>query len=132
MKRTLVIFMVAFLVLATTAIWFFTSTSEFKPVDLLQFGVILVLVGYGLFFGYKRLTSVKRGEPVEDELSKKVVQKAAALSYFISLYLWVFMIWLKDRVSLDTEELLGSGILAMAVIFGISWVVINFRGIKND
>jgi len=132
MKRTLVIFMVAFLVLATTAIWFFTSTSEFKPVDLLQFGVILVVVGYGLFFGYKRLTSVKRGEPVEDELSKKVVQKAAALSYFISLYLWVFMIWLKDRVSLDTEELLGSGILAMAVIFGISWVVINFRGIKND
>jgi len=89
-------------------------------------------VGYGLFFGYKRLTSVKRGEPVEDELSKKVVQKAAALSYFISLYLWVFMIWLKDRVALDTEELLGSGILAMAVIFGISWVVINFRGIKND
>jgi hypothetical protein len=60
------------------------------------------------------------------------MQKAAALSYFISLYVWVFMIWLKDRVSLDTEEVLGTGILAMAVIFGISWVVINFRGIKND
>jgi peptidoglycan/LPS O-acetylase OafA/YrhL len=103
-----------------------------KPVDILQFGVILVVVGFALFLGYKRLTSVKRGEPAEDELSKKVVQKAAALSYYISLYVWVFMIWLKDRVALDTEEVLGSGIMAMAVIFGISWVVINFRGIRKD
>ena len=132
MKRTVLLFTIAALVLAGTAIWYFTSSHDFKPVDILQFGVILVVVGYAIYFGYKRLTSAKRGEPAEDELSKKVVQKAAALSYFISLYVWVFMIWLKDRVSLDTEEVLGSGILAMAVIFGISWVVVNFRGIRND
>ncbi|HPT32700.1 MAG TPA: hypothetical protein PLW67_12710 [Prolixibacteraceae bacterium] len=132
MKRTILIFVIAILVLASAALWFFTSSKAFKPVDILQFGVILVLVGFGLFFGYKRLTSVRRREPVEDELSKKVVQKAAALSYFISLYIWVFMIWLKDRVSLDTEEVLGSGILAMAVTFGVTWAIVHFRGIRNE
>jgi len=132
MKRTVLIFVIAALVLAAAALWFVTSSTEFKPVDILQFGVILVLVVFGLFFGYKRLTSAKRGEPAEDELSKKVMQKAASLSYFISLYFWVFLIWLKDRVSMDTEEVLGTGILAMAVILGISWVIINFRGVKND
>lgn len=132
MKRTILIFVIAILVLASAALWFFTSSKAFKPVDILQFGVILVLVGFGLFFGYKRLTSVRRREPVEDELSKKVVQKAASLSYFISLYIWVFMIWLKDRVSLDTEEVLGSGILAMAVTFGVTWAIVHFRGIRNE
>ena len=88
MKRTILIFVISALVLASTALWYFTSSTACKPLDILQFGVILVIVGFALFLGYKRLTIAKRGEPAEDELSKKVVQKAAAPSYFISLYVW--------------------------------------------
>jgi hypothetical protein len=49
MKRTILIFVISALVLASTALWYFTLST--------------------------------------------VMQKAAALSYFISLYIWVFMIW---------------------------------------
>ena len=48
------------------------------------------------------------------------------------VYIWVFLIFLKDRVKFETEELLGTGILAMAVTFGISWLILNYKGIKND
>lgn len=132
MKRTILVFVISALVLASTALWFFTSSTALKTLDILQFGVILVLVGFGLFFGFKRLTSVKRGEPVEDELSKKVVQKAAAISYFISIYLWLLVMYLTDKVNLEAHVLVGAGIMAMAVIFAVSWLVINFSGIKND
>jgi peptidoglycan/LPS O-acetylase OafA/YrhL len=73
-----------------------------------------------------------RGEPAEDELSKKLLLKTAAWSYYVSLYLWVAMLFIKDRVNLDTEEILGAGILGMAASFAICWLILNFRGIKNE
>lgn len=132
MKKSSTVFLVAVLVLITTGLWIFSSSGSFKATDLVHFGVIVLVAGFALFFGYKRLSSERRGEPVEDELSKKVMQKAAAISYFISLYLWVFLIFLKDRVEMETEELLGTGILGMAVIFAIAWAIVNYQGIKNE
>ena len=131
MKKSYLLFLLVALVLISTGFWYFNSRNNFHLTDLVQFGVIILILIFALFVGIKRLGSEKRGEPVEDELSKMILQKSAALSYYISLYMWVFMIWLKDRVAMDTEEVLGSGILAMAVIFGLSWVFVRFIGLKN-
>jgi peptidoglycan/LPS O-acetylase OafA/YrhL len=120
------------MVLASTALWFFKTEKSVTPPEVLTFGIIIVLVGFGLYFAYMRFTDARRDEPPEDELSKRMLQKAAAWSYYISLYMWVFMIWLKDRVTLDTEQVLGAGILSMAVIFFLCWVVIRFRGLRNE
>lgn len=132
MKRSLIVFIVTGLVLITTGLWFFTSFENFNKMDLLHIGLITLIVGFAVFVGLKRLRSEKLGEPIEDELSKKILQKTAAISYYISLYIWVFLIFLKDRVEFETEELLGTGILAMAVTFVIAWLILNFNGIKND
>lgn len=132
MKKPLLIFIVSGLVILTTALWLFTSAGRASSMDIMHFGVIVLVVAFALFLGFRRLSNVKRGEPSEDELSKKILQKTAATSYYISLYIWVFLIYLKDRIEFDTEELLGTGILAMAVTFAISWILISFRGIRND
>ena len=132
MKKTMVIFIVAAMVLVTTGFWFFTSRSAFKPADMVMYGVIIVVVGFALFLGYKRLTSVKKGEPAEDELSKKVLQKTAALSYYISLYLWLAVMYVSDKRDYETHVLLAAGILGMAVVYAICWLVYNFRGVRND
>jgi peptidoglycan/LPS O-acetylase OafA/YrhL len=132
MKRVWIAFAVAFLVLATSAIWFFGTEDHNVGFEIVSFGVIIVLAGLGLLFAFRRLSSVKRGEPQEDELSKRILQKSSAWSYYISLYMWVFMIWLKDRVTLDTEQVLGAGILSMAVIWFACWIVIRSRGIRNE
>jgi peptidoglycan/LPS O-acetylase OafA/YrhL len=132
MKRAFITLAVSLLVLATTALWFFKVQKSVTGPEVLTFGIILVLVGFGLYFAYMRLTGARRGEPAEDELSKRVMQKTAAWSYYISLYMWVFMIWLKDRVTLDTEQVLGAGILSMAVIFFLCWIFIRLRGMRNE
>ena len=132
MKRGFIALLVSLTVLATTAFWFFGIEKKVSAPEVLTFMIIVVLVGFGLFFAYRRFASAQRGEPQEDELSKKVLQKTAAWSYYISLYMWVFMIWLKDRVTLDTEQVLGAGILSMAVIFFACWIIIRLRGIRNE
>ena len=132
MKKAIIVFIVAALVLVATGLYYYSNGAKFDFKDSWHFAVIILLVAFALFVGFKRLSSARRGEPAEDELSKKILQKSAALSYYLSLYLWVFMIYIKDRVSLDTEELLGTGILGMAITFAICWIVYYYRGVKND
>ena len=132
MKRSSLVFIVAALLVIATLVWGFIMPTYSGAIEYVHIGVILAVVIFALFFGYKRLTSERRGEPAEDELSKKVLQKTAALSYYISLYLWVAMLILKDRVSMDTEVLIGTGILGMAVVFAGSWLYFNFWGISNE
>jgi len=132
MKRVIIAFVVPLIVLASTALWFFRVEKPVQAKEVVNFGIIIVLVGFGLYFAWRRFSSARRGEPQEDELSKKIMQKTAAWSYYISLYMWVFMIWLKDRITIDTEQVLGAGILAMAVIFFACWVTIKSGGIRNE
>ena len=132
MKKTVIIFIVAALVLVTTGLWLFTSRSTFKSVDLVMYGVIIVVVGFALFVGYKRLTSVKNGEPAEDELSKKVLKKTAAFSYYISLYLWLAVMYAASKTDYETHVYISAGILGMAVIYAICWLIFNFRGVRNE
>lgn len=132
MRKSLALFIIAGLVIMTSGLWLFKSFELLNTMDYLHFGVIAMIFGFAIFIGLKRLRSEKRGEPLEDELSKKILQRSAAISYYISLYIWVFLIFLKDRVEFETEELLGTGILVMAVTFGISWIILNSKGIKND
>jgi peptidoglycan/LPS O-acetylase OafA/YrhL len=132
MKKAVIVLIIASVVLITTGIWYFSSASKAKISDLIPFGIIIILVGFAVFVGYKKLSNARRGEPTEDELSKKVLQKASSLSYYISLYMWLALIYFSDRIKLETSSLIGAGILGMAVIFFICWGIINFTGIKNE
>lgn len=132
MKKGLIAVAVSLLVLGAAVFWFFGKGDHKVGSGIVSFGVIVVLAGFGLLFAYRRFSSAHRGEPAEDELSKKIVQKTAAWSYYISLYMWVFMIWFKDRVTIDTDHLLGAGILSMAVIFFVCWIVIRIKGLRHE
>ena len=132
MKKAILMFFVAALVLITCGLWFFSSGSGTKPVDLLQFGIIILVVAFAIFVGFKRLGSARRGEPTEDELSRKVLQRTAAFSFYISLYMWLAMIYLSDKIKMESDALIGAGILGMAVIYAICWIVFNFTGVKNE
>ena len=132
MKKAVIVFIVAALVLATVGLWIFSSSGNFKPADIASFGIIILVVVFAVFFGVKRLTSAKRGEPPEDELSKKVMRKTSSLSYYISLYLWLAIMYFSDKFNYETHTIIGIGILGMAVVFSVCWIVINFTGIRNE
>ncbi|MFH1121279.1 MAG: hypothetical protein V1775_15780 [Bacteroidota bacterium] len=132
MKKSMLVFVVAGLVVLTTILWMVKSAGLSDATDTIQIGVIGLLIAFAVLVGFRRLKSERRGEPVEDELSKRILQKTAAWSYYISLYLWVAMIYIKDRVTMDTEQLIGTGILGMAVTFALCWLVFNFGGLRHE
>ena len=132
MKRSLLVFIVAGLLILGVVFWFMVSSTNLKEIDFLHLGIITALVAFAIFFGIKRIKSERRKEPVEDEMSKKILQKTAALSFYISLYMWVFIIFIKDRIEMDTEEWIGTGVLGMAITFAVTWIFFYFKGIKNN
>jgi peptidoglycan/LPS O-acetylase OafA/YrhL len=132
MKKAIITFVLAALVVITTVIWILTSRPAISIKEILPLFVLILVVAFAVFVGYKRLKSVRRGEPVEDELSKRIMQKTAAWSFYISLYLWLAVMYFSDKLHLETHTLIGGGILGMAVIFAGCWMVFNFRGMKNE
>ncbi len=132
MKKSMLVFVVAGLVVLSTILWMVNSVGMPDTTDTIQFGIIGLLIAFAVFVGFRRLKSERRGEPVEDELSKRILQKTAAWSYYISLYLWVAMIYIKDRVEMDNEQLIGTGVLGMAVTFVVCWLFISFRGLRHE
>ncbi len=113
-------------------LWIFKTTEIFNKIDLLQSLVVLLLVGFGILATFRRLISARKGEPAEDELSKLILQKSSSLSYYVSLYLWLIIIYLNDKINLETEQLLGWGIIGMAIIFVGSWSFLKIKGLKID
>lgn len=132
MKKAMIVFILAALVLVSTGLWFFSGTNRLNLADFAGLGVIILVVGFAVFIGFKKFSSAKRGEPAEDELSKKVLQKTAALSYYISLYLWLVLAYFSDKTKIETHTVFAIGILGMAITFALCWVFFNFRGIKNE
>lgn len=132
MKRIVLLFVIAAMVVTGVIIWMVSKETPIRLQDILQFAVIFVIVAFALFLGYKRTRSYRQGEPQEDELSKKIMTKASSIAYYVSIYLWLGIMILSDKSKLATHSLIGAGILGMAVVFAICWIVVYFKGIRNE
>lgn len=132
MIKAMIVFILAALVHVSTGLWFFSGTNKLNLADFAGLGIIILVVGFALFIGFKKNSSAKRGEPAEDELSEKAMQKTAALSYYISLYLWLVLAYFSDKIKMETHTVFAIGILGMAITFAPCWVFLNFRGIRNE
>jgi len=132
MKRTIVMFLVSALILVSLALWALKGHISGNAQEILMAGIVLVLVGFAVFLGVSRLRSHLRREPGEDELSKKVMTRASSLSYYISIYLWLFIMYISDKTSLPAHSLVGGGIMGMALVFLFCWLGVKAFGMKNE
>jgi len=58
--------------------------------------------------------------------------RASSFAYYISIYLWLFIMYISDRTSLEARSLVGAGILGMAVVFLLCWLGVKAFGMKNE
>jgi len=111
------------------------------PVEDLNIGEIftiaipLVLVVFMAFFVGRRYKDIKAGMPLEDERSKKVMTKTAAMSFYTTLYWLLFISLLKGPIArmlgleyLDAGQTTAVAILGMAVFFFGFWFYYNKKG----
>ena len=131
MKKTVLIFVICVLVVMMVLVWVFNSKMSGGLHEILMVATVFIIVGFAILFGIRRVNSIARKEPLEDELSKKVMMKTASLSYYISLYLWLFIMYMSDKTTLETHTLIGTGIIGMSIIFFLSWLYNKFFGLRN-
>jgi hypothetical protein len=131
MKNIVVGFVISALVLVSLLIWALQGHFSGNIREILQAGIVLVLVGFAVYLGVSRLRSRLRREPAEDELSKKVMTRASSLAFYVSIYFWLFIMYISDKTSLEAHSLVGGGILGMAVIFLLCWLGVKAFGTKN-
>ncbi len=131
MKRTIMIFVIAILVIVSSIIWIVNSDFSGNLEEVLMIGGLVLVVGFAIYLGFARVKSIGRKESPEDELSKKIMTKTTSLSFYISLYLWLAISYFSDRLDLDTSTIINGGILGMAIIFLFSWLGVKFFGFRN-
>ena len=79
------------------------------------------------------ILSIKRtisGSRLSDT-GKKCIEGRPESVYYISIYFWLFIMYVSDKTSLEAHSLVGGGILGMAVIFLLCWLGVKAFGMKN-
>ena len=147
MKRTVIVFVVSALILVAMLVlaiknWLdgtmalalraFKGRLTGNTGEIIMAGVVLVLVAFALFIGVSRLRSHRRHEPAQDEMSKQIMTRASSLAFYISIYLWLFVMYISDKTTLPRDSLLGGGILGMALVFFLCWLGLRLFGTKNE
>lgn len=130
MKKSYLFLAIPVIVILGVLVWFIYANQGNS--SSVQYYIIILLVSFALFLGYRRFKAEKKGQPAEDEFSKKLTRKASSISYYISLYYILSLIYFSEKYRLEAHTALSYAIMGMAVIFAVSWVVIYFKGMKNE
>ncbi len=130
MKKIILVFVL--LALVAVGLVVFKTTGHLSNVDIVFMLIILIVVGIGLVWLLKKVINVTKSEKVEDELSKRILEKASSISFYLSLYLWLVISMIGDKISLPFEQTIGCGLIGMALIFFAVWSFYKIKGFKDE
>ena len=87
---------------------------------ILAFAISVFRRGYG---------DVKKGFPMRDERSRKVIEKASSLAFYVTIYLLLAIGWLSEDIITfrDVSQATGLAIGLMAILFAAFWAYYNKR-----
>ena len=132
MKRSIIIAVLAVLVTATMVVWMLNSESRISGKAIAMGSIQLVILVFAVLVVYKRWTAAKNKLPAEDEMSKSILRRGAATSYYVSIYMWLAFMMFEERIDLERSTLIGAGILGMAIIYALSWVYHSYIRKSHD
>lgn len=106
--------------------------GEINLQNILWMGVVFLVLVFSMIIFIYRYKDLKKGIPLEDERSRKVVTMASSKSFMVTLY-WLlaiatfekFFAGLVGLEQLDAGQTVGGGILGMAVAFISFWFYYN-------
>lgn len=100
--------------------------------ELLNSVIFAVVIAFAFILVLKRFISYRKKEPAEDEMTKQIIQKSSSLAFYISLYLWLTLSYFSTRLNFETQQLIGYGIVGMALIFAVLILYYKLRGISHE
>jgi peptidoglycan/LPS O-acetylase OafA/YrhL len=132
MKRSIIIFVLAILVTVTIVVWMLNSEGSISGKAISMGAIQLVVLVFAALVVYKKWTAAKNKLPAEDEMSKSILRRGAATSYYVSIYMWLAFMFFEEKINLERSTLIGAGILGMALIYALSWVYHTYIRKSHD
>jgi peptidoglycan/LPS O-acetylase OafA/YrhL len=138
MKKAFLTAVIALLVVGTIAAWIINAERssvtglKINGSTILMMAVAVIILVYGALVILKGFRDAKNKVPPRDELSRKILRRGAATSYYVSIYLWLALMYFEERIELERSSLIGAGILGMAIIFGLAWLYYRFISKAHD
>ncbi len=93
-------------------------------------GLAVLMLAFPIYRSFRDAQDRKKNIPLEDEMSRLLEIHAGAYAFRYSMMSWFFIFILRDKFP-DPEEMLGIGIMAAAVIYGLSWLYFKRTGIPD-
>jgi len=130
--KMIFLLILSFLVIATGSLWAFTSIRKGDIGGAISGGIIaLIILIFALFVFIRGSKDMKQGHPLEDERSKRVMEKAMSMAFIVTLYLLLGIGWLSEDIIKfrDVSQATGAAIGGMAILFAIFWLYFNKKEI---
>ncbi|MEQ8477548.1 hypothetical protein [Fulvivirga sp.] len=129
-------FSVAAIILGLMSFWVFKTTKPFNEFAYGIIAVMLLIVGFVIYFGIQALKDAKSGLNPVDELSKTITEKAAAIAFRISIFMWLFGLFALDMFPVDSVNkakfVIAIGMVGMTLIFLITRIYLSRVGINEN
>ena len=131
-KIVLPVFFITFVVILAAIQIFQTGINNNNSIlEYIFVGVIFILFLVSIVLSIKKLKSTKQGLPEKDEMSTKIINKAASISFYISLFVWLIIIYVLRNNIGNTNVIIGYGIISMALTFILNLIYFQIKGIND-
>ncbi len=130
--RLTAIIIISLLVIATGALFATKAFMKGEVAGGILGAIIAVIILIFALFVYSRGNKdMKKGFPIQDERSRKVLDKASSKAFYISLYLLLLVGFLSDKIInfRDVSQATSITVGVMAILFAGFWAYYNKKEI---
>lgn len=132
MKRTILVAVVALMAIVSFIIWIVGSELSFDFGTVLMILIPVVILAFAVIKVVQGVSDARNQMPAEDELSKMIMLRTGSTSFQLSLFLWLVIGSVEDRIDVEGHTIIGAGILGMAILFALSWIYHRFIRRSHD
>lgn len=127
--RLAAIVIISLLVIATGTAFSFNSFLQGEIAGGVLGGVIATtILVFAIIVFIRGNRDMRKGFPLHDERSRKVLERASSKAFYVSLYVLLGLGFLSDSIPFrDVSQATSIAVGMMAILFGIFWAYYNRR-----
>lgn len=130
--RLIAIIILGLLVIATGILWSLTSFMSGEITGgILGIIIAITIFAFAVIVYRRGNRDLKGGYPLKDERSKRVIEKASSLAFYVSLYLLLAIGYFSNDLIpfRDVSQATGVAVGFMGLLFLIFWIYYNRKEI---
>lgn len=130
--RLTAIIIISLLVIVTGALFSYGSFSKGEIMGgVLGIIIAVIILSFAIIVFKRGNTDLKNGFPLRDERSKRVMEKATSMAFYVSLYMLLAIGFLSDNIIKfrDVSQATSVSVGIMAILFVAFWAYYNRKEI---